>query len=196
MTSSIAAEDICNMALDMLIEAPITSLNDNDPNARRFKRNFDQWRDMFLSSHPWNFATKRVSIPADSTGPAHGWDYRYLLPGECLRFLPLRMSGEFEGNIIPHEIEGQYILTDESPPLKARYIWRNEAYGSWSPEAINAFAGLLAAKVAMAITGKNSVLQTAETNADNLLGAAKRLDGMQSHTERPSYQDVISVRYV
>ena len=183
------------MALDMLTEAPIDSIDDDDPVAKRFKRNFDQWRDLFLSVHPWNFATKRVSIGADATAPAHGWNYRYLLPGECVRFLPLRKSGEFEGDIIPHEIEGSYILTDEKAPLKARYIWRNEDYGSWSPEAINAFAGLLAFKVALALTGKNSAKQTAEVEADTLLGTAKRLDGLQSHVERPSYQDVISVRY-
>ncbi len=195
MATSIAAVDICNMALDMLDEAPITTIDDDDPVARRFKRNFDQWRDMFLASHPWNFATKRLSLARDATDPAHGWDYRYLLPGNCLRFLPLRASGEFEGDIIPFEIENSFILTDASAPLKCRYIWRNEVYGSWSPGAINAFAASLAANVAHVVTGKNSAKEGAEAKAATLLATAKRLDGLQSQTERPSYQDVITVRY-
>ncbi len=194
MTSSIAAVDICNMALDMLSEAPVTSLEDDDPVARRFKRNFDQWRDLFLAVHPWNFATKRVALTQSSEVPVHGWTYRYLVPGECLRFLPLRKLGNFGGDIVPHEIEGSYILTNEPAPLRVRYIWRNEIFGSWSPEAINAFAAFLAAKVAMAVTGKTSFRESSLNEAENLLATAKRLDGLQSQVEKPSYQDVISVR--
>lgn len=194
MTTSIAAVDICNMALDMLTEAPISSIEDDDPVALRFKRNFDQWRDLFLVLHPWNFAMKRLSVARDAISPAHGWRYRYLLPGDCLRLLPLRVGGEFGGDMIGHEIEGAYVLTDAKPPLKIRYIRRNENYGSWSPQAISAFAGLLAVRMALSVTGKKSVRESAEISADQLLLTAKRLDGLQGDVEKPSYQNVISVR--
>ncbi len=194
MTTSIAAVDICNMALDMLTEAPISSIDDDDPVALRLKRNFDHWRDLFLVVHPWNFAMKRLSIACDAVSPAHGWNNRYMLPGDCLRLLPLRASGEFGGDIIAHEIEGSYILTDAQPPLKIRYIRRNENYGTWSAEAISAFAGLLAVRMALSVTGKKSVRDSVEVSADKLLLTAKRLDGLQGDVEKPSYQNVISVR--
>jgi len=194
MTTSIAAVDICNMALDMLTEAPISSIDDDDPVALRFKRNFDQWRDLFLAVHPWNFAMKRMSIASDATRPAHGWSRRYMIPGDCLRLLPLRVGGEFGGDIIAHEIEGAFILTNAKPPLKIRYIRRNDNYGSWSPEAISAFAGLLAVRMALSVTGKKSLRESVEISADKLLLTAKRLDGLQGDVEKPSYQNVISVR--
>jgi len=96
--------------------------------------------------------------------------------------------------MIGHEIEGAYVLTDAKPPLKIRYIRRNENYGSWSPQAISAFAGLLAVRMALSVTGKKSVRESAEISADQLLLTAKRLDGLQGDVEKPSYQNVISVR--
>lgn len=194
MTSSTTVTTICNMALDMLHEGPITSIDDDEPNARRFKRNFDNLRDSFLEIHPWNFAVKSATIAKDATDPAFGWDHRYLMPGDMLRLLPLRSRGVFEGKMMPHEIEDGYILTDLDTPIKVRYIYRNESYGSWSPTAIMTFARYLAKTFAHAITGKASMAEMQSRMFTEELRMAKRMDGMQGMSERADTTDVITVR--
>lgn len=194
MTASVSATDIANMALDMLEEAPISDITDDDANARRFNRNFDTLRDSFLQMHPWNFAIKSDSIAKDATDPSYGWDHRYLKPGDMLRLLPIRARGYFEGKMMPHEIEGQYILTDVDTPLKVRYIYRNEQYGTWSPTAITAFAALLASHFAHSITGKSSMVEMMNAKFEQWFRMAKRMDGQQGMSERADTTDVISVR--
>lgn len=194
MTASVTKTDICNMAMDMLQEGPISDITDDEPNARRFNRNFDTLRDAFLQMHPWNFAIKSTTIAKDATDPSYGWDHRYLIPGDLLRLLPLRKRGYWEGRMMEHEIEGQYILTDLDTPIKVRYIFRNETYGAWSPTAIVAFAAYLAATLAHAITGKASFAELMERRFEREFRMAKRMDGMQGTQERADTEDVISVR--
>ena len=67
--------DICNMALDILKEAPISSLTDVRPIASWLNRNFATQRDAALSLANWNFALTRTTLAADATAPAFGWDY-------------------------------------------------------------------------------------------------------------------------
>ena len=194
MTSTMTETGVCNMALDMLHEGPISSIDDDEPNARRFKRNFDALRDSFLAAHPWNFAVARTSLPASAEAPFFGWDYKYLRPGDCLRVLPLRENGSFGGATVAHEIEGEYILTDVQPPLKLRYVRRVAQMGLWSPVAITAFAGFLAANLAHAITGKASYAQFASERFERELRRARRTDGLQGVQERADTNDVIAVR--
>lgn len=195
MTSSFTETDVCNMALDILWEEPISDITDDDPNALKFARNFDALRDAFLAMHPWNFAIKSVSQAADATDPSYGWDHRYLLPGDCLKVLPIRKNGLWGGQLQQYEIEGQYILTDIDSPLKYRYIYRNETIGEWSPQAITAFAAFLASRLAHSITGKASFAELAANLFKEEMRMAKRMDGEQGMLEKADTADVINVRY-
>jgi len=194
MTSSMTETGVCNMALDMLQEGPISSIEDDEPNARRFKRNFDALRDSFLAAHPWNFSITRTALAASADSPFFGWDYRYLLPGDCLRMLPLRGGGMFNGGNTAHEIENGCILTDAPPPLKCRYVKRVGQLGLWSPVAVTAFAAFLAANLAHAVTGKASFAQVAADRFEQELKRARRIDGMQGVAEHADTHDVIAVR--
>ena len=194
MTSSMTETGLCNLALDMLHEGPISSIDDDEPNARRFKRSFDALRDAFLASHPWNFAVRRTALASSADKPFFGWDYRYLLPGDCLRLLPLREGGGFQGAHIAHEVEDGHILTDAPPPLRIRYVRRVEAVGQWSPLAVTAFAAFLAANMAHAVTGKASYARFAADRFEEELKRAKRNDGLESAIARADASDVIAVR--
>ena len=194
MTSTLTQTDIANMALDILHEGPIGSLEDDDPNARRMKRNFSAWRDSFLAMHNWNFATERASLPADSVAPAYGWAKRYLVPGDCLRVLPITKDGNFEGAKIRFQVEGQYILTDQTAPLRVLYIKRITDFGLWSPVTVSAFAAYMASKISHAVTGKASYAELAARLFREEYSEAKRVDGLQGTIERPDYSNVIDAR--
>lgn len=194
MTASVSDVDLVNDAIDFLQDRPIESLADDTAMGRRFKRVFPTARDAFLEMHPWNFAIKRVALAESSSAPAHGWSKRYHLPGDCIRLLQPRESNEFEGDLLKHTVEGNDILTDQSGPLKVRYIYRNVAYGTWSAQARAAFSLYLATRVAHAVTQKASMLQIAENAFERAYRTAKRLDGLVGSTERPSSQTVLNVR--
>src|SRR5690606_15550414 len=87
--------DIYNMALDLLDEEVAIDPDDDRAPVRWMRRNFAPVRDAILRRNPWNFAIKRVVLPALVTPPAFGWKYRYQLPSDCLRPLPLESCGEF-----------------------------------------------------------------------------------------------------
>ena len=194
MTSSMTETGLCNLALDILHEGPISSIDDDEPNARRFKRSFDALRDAFLAAHPWNFAVCRSSLAASAETPFFGWNYKYLLPGDCLRLLPVKAGGHFNGAHIAHQVENGHILTDAPPPLKIRYVRRVDEIGLWSPLAVTAFASFLAANLAHAVTGKASYARFAADRFDQELKRARRNDGLEGSLERADTNDAIAVR--
>lgn len=195
MALTITDVNVCNMALDMLKEAPITSLSEESPNAERLNRNFDILRTSFLTMHPWNFAAKRASITVDGTAPAFGWSYRYAIPSDCLQIRPLRYDGEHGYPLVPYEVEDGYILTDQTTPLKLIYTYDHTTYGGWHYAAVTAFATWIAYNIAHAVTGKVSAKAELREAWQGAFSEAKRLDGLQGTLERADVNDVIAVRY-
>jgi len=154
---------IWNQALDVLREQPLSSINDTTATAKLLGRNYAQQRDYLMERYLWKFALTRTSIAADSTAPAYGWTYRYLLPTDSLRFIPPTYDGSIDGQPIPFEEENGYILTDQAGPLKLRYILRTTNEGVWSNGFCECLSLRLAMRVAHWMTGKQSMLQQIQT---------------------------------
>ena len=149
---------IWNMALDLLREQPLAATSDEKATAKWLTRNYDQQRDYLLERLPWKFALDRDEIAADATAPAWGWSYRYLLPTDALRIIPLTRDGSWSGPLVPYEIEGSYILCDFSGPLRLRYVNRITNEGSFSNAFCEVLAARLATKMAHWMTGKASMV--------------------------------------
>lgn len=196
MASGITKTDICNLALDLVKEAPISDVDaGTDDISKWFRRNYDIARDALLADHTWNFAIISTQIAANVTAPTSRWRYGYQLPSDCLRVLPLRYGNYFEGALIPFEVNGQVIETNEAAPLKLRYIARIETEGLFSPVFVEALSAKLGMKIAHWITGKASALQIAQQVYEEAMARAKRADGLEGTFERPYDDDVIGVRY-
>lgn len=150
---------IWNMALDVLREQPLASDTDNSATARLLARNYEQQRDYLLERYLWKFALERASLPADGTPPSYGWKYRYLLPTDSLRFVPPTYDGSIEGQPIPFEEEGGYLLTNVGAPLKLRYIRRTTNEGLFSNGFCECLSLRLAMRIAHWMTGKQSMTQ-------------------------------------
>lgn len=150
---------IWNQALDVLREQPLSAVTDTTATARLLARNYDQQRDYLMERYLWKFALTRASIAADSTAPAYGWSYRYLIPTDALRFIPPTFEGDIVGTPIPYEEENGYILCDQAAPLRLRYILRTTNEGLWSNGFCECLSLRLAMRIAHWITGKQSMLQ-------------------------------------
>lgn len=188
------ATDIANLALDVLKEARISSIEDARPIAQWLKRNFYVTRDALLEEAEWNFALKRVSLPSMVDVPAFGWDKQYLLPGDCIRVLPLTCDGTLEGAPISYEVEGGRILTDAIAPLKVRYVYRNENFSAYPATFVQALSGKLAVRMAHWLTGKSSFVQIAEGIYRDAMSKAWLADACQGSQPRPVSDAWVSAR--
>lgn len=186
--------DIANRAMDILAEAPITSIDEDSRVSRWLKRNFYTERDSLLEYADWNFAIKRVLLPADSEAPAFGWSYQYTLPGDRIRVLPLTQDGTFEGTPIPHVVEGGKILTNLSGPIKLRYIWRNENYAIYPATFQSALSARIARKAAHWITGKSSYVQVAQSIYQEAMEEAWLSDAIQGTWPRAADDEWLQAR--
>lgn len=128
--------------------------------------------------------------------PAFGWLFRYPVPSDSLRILPLEEEGDFEGAPVLYEVEKGYILTDQSTSINIRYIAQITDPTSWSPVFIQAFAAYLAAAIAPWLTGKTSAWQAAQEVYRARMAEARQIDAMEGVAERPYVDDVIAARYV
>jgi len=84
--------------------------------------------------------------------PAHGWDHRFPLPGDCLRVLRI---GE-PGDDFDYRVEGRYLTTnEESLPLV--YIKQETTVDNWDEMAREALSLRLAHEAAWALTADGNI---------------------------------------
>ena len=187
--------EIANMALDLIKEAPINSFNDDRAASKWMDRNYDIYRDIVLVAHPWKFATARKLLPEDTTKPDFEWTSRYKKPTDCLRVMPLRYEGRINGRLIPHEVEGEYILCNLAGGIKTRYIRRvtNVSEYDTAPLFIAALSAKLAASLAFWMTGREKMVDFAQAQFKEIMVQAQWIDSAEgSHAEQyaNAYDDV------
>lgn len=77
--------DICNQALAVILNDPISSLDDvTSKEARLCNLFYDQCRTSLLRLFPFNFAIKKIQPSVISDVTLYDWTYAYLYPIDCL----------------------------------------------------------------------------------------------------------------
>lgn len=194
MPSTASRIDIYNMALDLLEEAPLTSLSDGKPATNWLNRNYAATRDGELRKHAWNFALCRVTLAADTAAPVFGWTRQFTLPSDCVAVKPLTAAGEQNGAPLAYEVEANKILTNAVAPLKLRYIKRVADEGSFDPLFVEVLVSKLATKMAHWLTGKRSFADRAFALYEDALSSARLADALESTFPDVVADDVIAVR--
>lgn len=186
MVPTVTSEvEVCNLALDMLKEAPMADMDENRAASRWMKRNFEPIRNLVTMSHIWKFAMFRDELPADPEPPAFEWSYRYRKPSDCLRVLPLRVGGWMNGPLIPHQVENDFILTNAPPPLKVRYLRIVRDPALWPPTFVDAVAAKLGERAAHVLTGKQSMVELCAARFREAATLAASIDAAEgSHAEQ------------
>lgn len=187
--------DMINMALDLLEETPMISAEDSRPAVRFMRRNYGPTRDALLRRHPWNFALRRVLLPALADAPAFGWKRAFQLPGDCLRILPLADLGDFNGRYVPFVLEGKQILTNAGAPLRIQYIAQIEDDTTFDAQFTEVLSLALAVKGASLITGKQSYAERLLSMQNAAMSAAQLTDALEGTPENPSDDDWVDGRF-
>jgi len=178
---SVTVEDVCGMALGILDESPIHSLDDNSKAARLLNLHFETTRKSELTKQAWSFAIFRAEIEANPDAPTSDeYGYGYDMPEDALRILPLTETGEAASQRIDWKMEGGLILTNYSGPRLIRYIGNLTDPDDWNSLFTEAFAARLAMKIAMPLTHKPSFLQGAQTVYNEAISEARRINAIES----------------
>lgn len=182
---------IVNMALDLLEEEPILTLDDDRTAARWMNRNYDPVCEALIRQHPWNWAIKRAALAASATEPEWGWDYAFALPSDCVRMLPLEHP---DGYALDHVIEDGHLLTDSAGPLYVRYIYR-ASESRFDPMFVQALAAALAWRAASLVTGKQSYAERLSVIARDTMQQAQMADALEGTPEKPSSNYLVNGRF-
>lgn len=188
---------VANLAVDILDDFPVASLAEPGKVASFLNRNFWQVHGEVSLAFPWNHAKARASLPKDGVAPAYGWANSYTMPADALAVFPLRRDGEWNGDLLPFEVEGRSIVTDVEAPLPIRYLKRVENPGLWSPQFIRVFACTLALYGAQNITGKAGYVEKAGSMLKMAWEAATLAETLYSGRPEPQFRnEIIDVRGV
>ena len=164
---------ISNRALTFLGAQPITSLSDDTKQARACNLMYEQSRDQVLRGHPFNFATKRVALAADTTAPVWYFTNAFTWPSDCLRILEVDTTEEWV-------IEGKKIVSDAAAPLNIVYTSQVTDTTEFDTLFVEAYALRLASDIAYEITASQTVLSNMEELYARKLAEARLIDAQEA----------------
>lgn len=170
--------EICNAALQKLGAKFITSMSDDNKNARQCAGCYERLRDAELRKHPWNFSITRESLAADSPAPTWGRANSFTLPADYLKLV--NPYPEDNSNSRDWVVERGKILTDESAPLYVRYVAKITDPNLMDPLFRDALAARMAHEMCEAITQSNSKKADAANSYSAAIREAKRSNAIEN----------------
>ncbi len=150
--SPLTQTSLANIALGHLGKSPVTDIGERSPEAQVLRLHWDLTRDELLRLRNWKFATRRAVLSSLADPPLFQWSHAWQLPADCLRAVEYNGRPAGTGTGAPdYEIEGPVLLSNDDT-ARLTYIARVEAVSAWDANFCAAFALLLAAAVAPAIS--------------------------------------------
>lgn len=181
---------ISSNALLLLGQKTIASFVESSDIARLCSNLWPDVRDATLRLHPWNCATKRVSLAPVATPPAFGWSYAFQLPGDWLRTLSVGDDDESPS----FAMEGGQILLDAAE-CKLRYVYREEDVTRWDSLLVGAQTAAMATALAYPITKSAAMQQAMQERFDGLLKQARAINGQEDTGDAFGDSPLLNARY-
>jgi hypothetical protein len=179
---------ICNLALQKLGAARITSLTEDSVNARHCNACYTMLRDQEIVAHPWSFAKKRATLAPDATAPDHDYLYAFSYPTNCLRILPPARNG------LDWQMENNKILTNDGDTLEVLYLERVTDPTRFHPLFDDALASRMADHMCEAITQSNQKKEKATTDYNTAIRRAKRTNAIEQISAEPPEDPWLAAR--
>lgn len=184
--------EISNSALNQLGASTILSLTENSKNGRLCNARYETIRDSVLRSHPWNCAIKRVSLAANTTNPAWGFQREFNLPVDCLRVLQIE---NYSSN---YKIEGRKIVSNDAS-IKLIYVATITDPNEMDVLLRESISAALAADIAYAVTANAAIAREMKANYELKIKDARFVDATEGYNTDPTLgpsDQVISEDYI
>jgi len=165
--------ELANIALQKVGEEAITSLTQDADRARAVNRIYRQELLSELRTHPWNCARARAQLAADATEPAFGLAYRYPLPADFVRLLPT-------STVTDWQVEGRYILTDDTAPLEVIYIAEITDPNQMDALLVDAYTSRLAMRICERLTQSSSKREMMERDYNAAVALARKVNAFEN----------------
>ena len=149
-------QDLCSMALLKLGEQPLVSLNADTASAQLSRTLYDTTIDGLLSSHPWRFATQKITIIKNQSD-------EYIIPSNVLRILHC-----------PGKICGNQIISDSDTMNILGIVRMDSEY--FPSYFVSLSATKLALEFCMPLTGNQQMLRTLISLYESEFQRAKFID--------------------
>lgn len=178
---------ICNIALTALGAQLITSLSDDQTEAKLCDANYDPARDSALEARAWTFATKRAALALKKTAPVWGFTNAFQLPTDLITVLEMRdaLPNRVNFNELMNPTdwlrEEDTIVTDAAT-ARIRYIARITDPNRYTAAFIHVVAARLAYEIAIAITQSRELQSDMWDLYNAKLQIASATDGMQGRS--------------
>ena len=206
-----APEDICNLALDLLKQAPIVSIK-SPTTATEYimQRWYDIERQSALRSHPWKFATKRALLSPNPTAvPPFGYQYAYDLPSDYIRMVSV--GDDYLGDVrMSRVIENGQILTPagsnsafptssgatpaDNTTLFIRYIYDIVAVGSFDSLFIKYLAMSLAMQLSTKFAISAALARNLQAQYEDVQTQARTVNGQDAPIKRVQSSRLLTKR--
>lgn len=194
---------ICNLALAALGDsARVTSLDtgaDRSMQALHCARFYPVAREIAVSRHTWDWATRRASLVAWARTDAERalypeWDGAFALPGDCLRpvelILPaglVALGREGEYRVETRADESRMLLTNAAgcrAAIGLRYVYQAFNPARWPALFADYLAFELAARIGGALQKSTQVVNSMRQAAQAALIIAAGVDSNSSRDDR------------
>ncbi len=188
MSAPTSAVEICNLALDLLKEGPITDITTNPSTDTEVlcARWYDQTRRAVLRKHPWNFAITRSNLAANATAPVFGYANAYDLPSDFIRLVTI-------GDDYVEDLKQKYQLEDNqllyggdtsTTALPVRYVYDHTAVSQFDSLFVDCLAFELAIKMSRKITGDGEAAKEIKELLKSISPEAYAIDGQERPPQR------------
>lgn len=195
MTTGLTQLTLWNRALDLVGQYPLQSTTDASPYARWLTRNVATLVQAELEANVWSFACRYSQLNADPATPAFRWSYSYTLPPNCIRVLPLTVSGERNGARVPHEVKGGKLFTDEAPPLNVELVFNEQDPNQWTALFADLITARTAHGLAMRFVKTPRVLNDAKEALTMAEARASDINTREGDPEPVEQYDIVRARY-
>jgi hypothetical protein len=151
----------------------------DDPTNNSARRAHALWPGIvrqLLAQHPWNFAIARATLNVSGVAPTFGWQRRFALPADCLRWLP---GDPAHRSTERCEREGDTLVSNATA-MTIRYIALVDDTTRWSPAFVQAAMLALAAAMAEGVTQSEGIKDRLLDRAAKAMRDAKRIDGLET----------------
>ena len=185
---------ICTAALQLLGDAPISSLTDGTKRANLVNNIWATTRDDVLRCHPWNCLVTRVALaPLVAAPVGTQWGYQFTRPGDFLRLLAVT---DADGLAQDYAFEANRILAD-TDTIYLHYLARKDT-SEWDSNLVNVMIRRMQLELAYPITKSTSLRdalrQEYHAKGIGVLAQAKSVDGQENQPENYGDSPLVAVR--
>ena len=176
----------------------IADITEESVEAEQINLIWDDTRDELLRRYPWRFAKKYTSPAALSVTVPGLWTYAYQYPALCVKVRGITNILGIDAEAIDFEVallddDTKVILTDEAD---AELFFTSQVTDTtrFDPEFTTAFSFLLAARVAMALTGSLDIVSKLDQEVLRTMGHAADTDSSEGRNRKAPEASWIDAR--